>query len=122
MPSTEDDADLVRVPGRGSAVGAILHQLCPRCRTGRIFRRSIFRGIPKMYERCPVCGLTFEREQGYFLGAMYISYGMGLVTIVAFGLILWLSTHWPLQKVMRGPSDNPTTVRLTPLLHGHRLG
>ncbi len=98
MPAAPNDG-----PGqayrRGSTVGAILHQLCPRCRSGRIFRNSIFRGIPKMYENCPVCGLKFEREEGYFLGAMYISYGMGLVTIVAFGLILWLSTHWPLQKV-----------------------
>jgi hypothetical protein len=46
-----------------------------------------------------MCGLRFEREQGYFLGAMYISYALGLITIVAFGLVLWLSTHWSLQKV-----------------------
>jgi hypothetical protein len=52
-----------------------------------------------MHERCPVCGLKFEREEGYFLGAMYISYGLGLATIVGFGLILWLSTHWSLRKV-----------------------
>ena len=27
-----------------------------------------------MYERCPECDLKYEREQGYFLGAMYFSY------------------------------------------------
>ena len=27
-----------------------------------------------MYKRCPVCGLTYEREAGYFIGAMYVSY------------------------------------------------
>jgi hypothetical protein len=26
----------------------------------------------RMHERCPACGLKFEREDGYFLGAMYI--------------------------------------------------
>lgn len=52
-----------------------------------------------MHERCPACGLKFEREQGYFLGAMYISYALALVTILAFGLILWLGTHWPLPRV-----------------------
>jgi len=52
-----------------------------------------------MQERCPNCGLRFEREQGYFLGAMYISYGLALITIVALGLLLWASTAWSLQKI-----------------------
>ena len=47
-----------------------------------MFRSSIFTGFPKMHERCPTCGLKFEREPGYFLGAMYVSYGLALVTIV----------------------------------------
>jgi hypothetical protein len=52
-----------------------------------------------MRERCPSCGLKFEREPGYFLGAMYISYGLGLITIVGFGLLLWVFTSWPLLKI-----------------------
>jgi hypothetical protein len=52
-----------------------------------------------MYPRCPNCGLKFEREPGYFLGAMYISYGLALMTIVAFALLLWASTPWSLQKI-----------------------
>ena len=31
--------------------------------------------------RCSVCGLKFQREEGYFLGAMYISFGLALVII-----------------------------------------
>jgi hypothetical protein len=27
-----------------------------------------------MNDPCPVCGLVFQREEGYFLGAMYVSY------------------------------------------------
>jgi uncharacterized protein (DUF983 family) len=84
---------------RMSTVLAILLQRCPRCRIGRIFRKSIFAGFPKMWERCPNCGLKFEREQGYFLGAMYISYGVALVTIVALALLLWGWTPWSLQKI-----------------------
>lgn len=38
---------------------------------------------------CKVCGLKFEREEGYFLGAMYISYGLALVTIALLTTILW---------------------------------
>ena len=31
-----------------------------------------------MTPRCSVCGLKFQREEGYFLGAMYISFGLAL--------------------------------------------
>jgi len=37
-----------------SALSAILHEICPRCRRGRIFRRSLFRGWLRMNEQCPV--------------------------------------------------------------------
>ena len=53
-----------------------------------------------MYERCPVCNLKFEREQGYFLGAMYISYGLALVTITIIALLLWLGLKWSFQKTV----------------------
>ena len=52
-----------------------------------------------MNDRCPACGLRFNREPGYFLGAMYISYGMALALIFVFGAILWWLTTWSLTKV-----------------------
>jgi uncharacterized protein (DUF983 family) len=60
---------------------AILRQRCPRCREGRVFRTSV-----RMNDTCPVCGLPFEREQGYFLGAMYVSYTLSMVCL---GLLMW---------------------------------
>jgi hypothetical protein len=51
-----------------------------------------------MHEQCPVCALKFEREAGYFLGAMYISYGVALVVIVALAFALWLELRWSIQK------------------------
>ena len=56
---------------------AIIRLRCPRCATGRIFA-SLFR----MNSRCPVCGLEFEREQGYFVGAMYFSYALALAAVL----------------------------------------
>jgi len=47
-----------------------------------------------MYESCPVCGLKFEREQGYFLGAMYVSYGLSIVPVLLFVLLIWKVTGW----------------------------
>jgi uncharacterized protein (DUF983 family) len=81
------------------AVRSIVRQLCPRCRSGRIFRSTIYWGFPKMNDRCPVCGLPFNREQGYFLGAMYISYGLALALLFVFGLILWVLTTWRLDQI-----------------------
>jgi uncharacterized protein (DUF983 family) len=84
---------------RSSAFSAILHQRCPRCRSGRIFRYSIFRGFPKMCERCSVCDLKFQREEGYFLGAMYISFGLALAIIAVIAVLLWIATGWWITKV-----------------------
>ena len=67
-----------------------------------MFHASILTGFPRMHERCPVCGLKFEREQGYFLGAMYISYALALFTIVMFALCIWLATRWSIQTVTVG--------------------
>ena len=84
-----------------SAAEGILHQLCPRCRTGKIFRRSVWL-FPPMYERCPFCNLKFEREEGYFLGAMYISYGLGLGTIAILAVMVWELSKWSLIKSVVG--------------------
>jgi uncharacterized protein (DUF983 family) len=81
-----------------SLVKDILRQRCPSCRMGNIFRYSIFRGFPKMHERCPVCDLKFEREPGYFLGAMYVSYALGLVIIALIATLLWAVTGWWITK------------------------
>jgi hypothetical protein len=51
-----------------------------------------------MYAYCPECGLKYEREQGYFLGAMYISYGLALITIFLIALALWLATSWSIER------------------------
>jgi len=83
-----------------TAAAAIAQQLCPRCRAGRIFQSSLLTWFPKMHERCPACGFKFEREQGYFLGAMYISYGLALAMIVTLTCTLWLSMGWSMQKAV----------------------
>jgi len=76
----------------------MLAQRCPRCRMGKMFPYSIFRGWPKMHSRCPVCGLLFDREPGYFLGAMYISYIVGLGMVAVLSVAVWAVTAWGLTK------------------------
>jgi uncharacterized protein (DUF983 family) len=73
---------------------AIAHLRCPACGEGRIFR-----GVFATNERCPVCGLLFLRETGYFLGAMYFSYALAIPIILAFTLVAYLVLpHWRLYQ------------------------
>ncbi|HZQ22140.1 MAG TPA: DUF983 domain-containing protein [Terriglobales bacterium] len=82
-----------------SRISGILRQLCPRCRSARIFRSSIYLGFPRMHPACPVCQLKFHREPGYFLGAMYISYALALIAILVLAVGLWFVTSWRLDKI-----------------------
>jgi len=59
---------------------------CPRCGAGSLFRRWIH-----LVPDCPGCGLHFEREEGYFAGALAVNIGVVsavfavvFVTILAF--------------------------------------
>lgn len=67
---------------------AILRLRCPRC-----FRGRVFRSVVAMNDPCPVCGQIFQREEGYFLGSMYVSYalGCGVVAVAFFTATAW----WP---------------------------
>jgi uncharacterized protein (DUF983 family) len=83
---------------KSSTLVDILRQRCPRCRRGGIFLHSIFLGFPKMRQRCPACDLKFQREEGYFLGAMYISFGLALAIIAFIAALLWAITGWWITK------------------------
>jgi uncharacterized protein (DUF983 family) len=84
------------------ALRGILRQVCPRCREGAIFRASLWRGFLAMHETCPVCGLRFEREPGYFLGAMYFSYLLSIPPGLVIVLLLWRWTGWRFDTVILG--------------------
>ena len=38
--------------------------------------------MPVMHEDCPHCGHHFEKEPGFFIGAMYVSYALTLAESV----------------------------------------
>ncbi len=84
------------------AVQDILRQVCPRCRQGHMFRPFTLRGWLSMYETCPVCHLKFDREQGYFLGAMYVSYGLSIPPVLALVVTLWRLAGWSFGTAIVG--------------------
>jgi len=73
---------------------AVLRMRCPRCRNG-----AVFSGLLRTRERCAVCNLVFEREPGYFTGAMYVSYSLGIFGTLPVWFTL-LYTRQPLWVVL----------------------
>ena len=72
---------------------------CPRCGGGRLFA-----GWFTMRQACDLCGLRFERAQGYFVGAIYVNYAVTVLIAIGEYLLLWtfttLSTAWHLALVL----------------------
>jgi len=74
---------------------AILALRCPRCREG-----TVWRGVVTMNERCSRCGLVFEREPGYFTGAMVVSYLLAVPAFAVIWLLLWLGAGWDIRVAL----------------------
>ena len=73
-------------PPPGLMLGRGFLRRCPVCGKGTLFHRWF-----TMVERCPRCGLRFERIEGHWTGALgvntIVSFGV-LAVIVVVGLIL----------------------------------
>ena len=77
---------------------------CPKCETGKIFASNgnilKLKG-PVMHDNCPHCNYKFEREPGYFYGAMFMSYGITMAeAIAAFVAIRVLNLDLSVDAIM----------------------
>ena len=72
---------------------------CPRCGAPEIFD-----GFWTLRRFCRVCGLRFEREQGYFIGAIYINYFATVSIAIAGYFILeyWFQPALSTQLLLWG--------------------
>jgi len=79
-----------------SGLGAALSGKCPRCRQGDMFQYPLiqFHKFLKMNDSCSECGLRYEIEPGFFIGAMYFSYAVTVGLLIVVGLVLyWLDMY-----------------------------
>jgi len=87
--------------GRGADLrGRALRLRCPWCGEGKLFERGF-----RMHARCSGCGFKFEREGGYFLGSIYVNYGVAIVVALAL--------HLPMQYVWFVPIALQIAVLVT---------
>lgn len=73
-------------------ISNILREKCPNCHKENVFQTtgSIFRfKMPIIYNNCPNCGYKFEREPGFFFGAMFVSYALAAGEMIAILTLLW---------------------------------
>ncbi|GGG50929.1 DUF983 domain-containing protein [Bizionia arctica] len=65
---------------------------CPNCKKGNIFMNGgnllLFK-IPKMNNKCPECNYKFEREVGFFFGAMFVSYALAAAQMITSLVVFW---------------------------------
>ncbi len=71
---------------------SILNEECPSCGKGCVFQKSGPFTLPTMHEKCELCNYHFDRESGYFIGAMYISYGLSVAQGIITFLLLYFFT------------------------------
>ena len=73
-----------------SALSAVLEGRCPQCRQKRLFKQAPYTlKFLEMHTNCGHCGLRYEREPGFFFGAMYISYALSVGILLTTGTLVY---------------------------------
>lgn len=84
-----------RIEGVGRVdVGTLLRRAarlrCPACGVGALYARPFV-----MREACGGCGLVYEAEHGFFVGAIYVNYAV--TVLVGLGSALGLNWLHPMS-------------------------
>jgi len=71
---------------KGTKLYSVFRGKCPKCHEGDMFESRNPYNLAKtmsMHNECPNCGESFNPEPGFYFGAMYVSYGLGVAQFVA---------------------------------------
>ena len=63
-----------------------LTNCCPNCGGRTLFKPG---KLFELNESCPACGLKYEKDEGFYLGAMSLNYGITLVGALTPVALLW---------------------------------
>jgi uncharacterized protein (DUF983 family) len=83
--------------GKGTMMWRGLTRRCARCGGGKLFQRYW-----TMVDDCPTCGLHFEREDGFFAGALAINIIAvgGLFTVVFVAALIVTIPEVPVAPLL----------------------
>jgi len=84
-----------------SAIYSMAACKCPRCRKGKVFKykNPYHRKFGQIEEKCSECDLVYEMEQGFWYGAMYISYAFGVALSIPLVLTLSFATELSIFEI-----------------------
>ena len=84
---------------------------CPRCGKGKLFK-----GIFSMYDACPVCHLDYQREEGFYTGAMALNLIVSELIVTAYilpvSVIAGINPHVPFIPILIFSSPLPIVLPL----------
>lgn len=72
---------------------SLLKGKCPQCEKKNIFKSKgnlLALQIPEMHDTCESCNFKFEKEPGFFFGAMFVSYAVTAAEFIA----VFITSHF----------------------------
>ncbi len=84
---------------KGTKLYSIFTGTCPVCHIGKMYTNRNAYKISEtlnMHERCSHCDTKYRMEPSFFIGAMYVSYGVGIAVATAAFVIAYWSLHFSL--------------------------
>lgn len=95
---------------KGDKLYSIVGMKCPRCHEGELWRSPLYKmKLYDMHENCPVCGLKYEQEPGFWYGAMYMAYTFSAGALLIVMLVCMFVLKWDLTQIL-------TAVGITALI------
>jgi uncharacterized protein (DUF983 family) len=96
-------------PDNKGAVRAIVRLRCPECKKGIVYSHKW-----TMNRLCPNCGIEFEREDGYFTGAIWISIIIASPLMLGF-MFLFIYFFRDLHPALAGFLSSLVFIPLVPI-------
>lgn len=85
---------------KGDKLYSIVGMKCPRCHEGALWRSPYYKmKLYDMHENCPVCGLKYEQEPGFWYGAMYMAYTFSSGALLIVMLVCMFVLKWNLTQI-----------------------
>lgn len=73
-----------------SALIGVIEGRCPQCRQEHLFMTGPYTlKFLEMHKTCGSCDLQYEREPGFFFGAMFISYAFSVGIVLVTGALVF---------------------------------
>jgi uncharacterized protein (DUF983 family) len=78
---------------KDTKIYSIINNKCPKCHQGDFFidkHAYNLKTFIKMHEKCTHCREIFDKEVGFYYGAMYVSYGLNITYGIGLFLVMVL--------------------------------